>query len=169
MPPIHDAEVWQARLAALPLETYEVGETVFAEGTKTGRLLILKSGAVSIVRSGIEIATVAKPGAVFGELSALLDEPHSADVRALETSEFHAADAAAFLGQDPVALLYVCTVLARRMDDANRAFFELKTQLAAGEPQGLIDATLDKIEGLLGAIGSGYIRAGAGYSGFPFA
>ncbi len=169
MPPIHDAEVWQARLAALPLETYEAGETVFAEGTKTGRLLILKSGAVSIVRSGIEIATVAKPGAVFGELSALLDEPHSADVRALETSEFHAADAAAFLAQDPAALLYVTVVLARRMDDANRAFFELKQQLAAGELQGLIDATLDKIEGLLGAIGSGYIRAGAGYSGFPFA
>src|SRR5271165_1739648 len=93
----HDPEVWQKRLTALPLASYEAGETVFAEGTKTGRLLILKSGAVSIVRSGVEIATVAKPGAVFGELSALLDEPHSADVRALETSEFHAADAAEFL------------------------------------------------------------------------
>jgi CRP/FNR family transcriptional regulator, cyclic AMP receptor protein len=166
---IHDSEVWQARLAALPLETYDVGETVFAEGTKTGRLLILKSGAVSIVRSGIEIATVSKPGAVFGELSALLDEPHSADVRALEASEFHVADAAALLGQDPAALLYVSVVLARRMDDANRAFFELKQQLAAGDPPGLIDATLDKIEGLLSAIGTGYIRAGAGISGYPFA
>ncbi len=169
MPLIHDAEVWQARLAALPLQTYDAGETVFTEGTKTGRLLILKSGAVSIVRSGIEIATVSKPGAVFGELSALLDEPHSADVRALEASEFHVADATALLGQDPAALLYVAMVLARRMDDANRAFFELKTQLAAGEPRGLIDATLDKIEGLLGAIGTGYIRAGAGVSGYPFA
>ena len=55
------------------------------------------------------------------------------------------------------------------MDDANRAFFELKTQLAAGDPPGLIDATLDKIDGLLSAIGSGYIRAGAGISGYPFA
>jgi hypothetical protein len=44
----HDPEVWRARLAALPLATYEAGETVFAEGTKTGRLLILKSGAVAI-------------------------------------------------------------------------------------------------------------------------
>jgi hypothetical protein len=33
----HDPEVWRARLAALPLATYEAGETVFAEGTKTGR------------------------------------------------------------------------------------------------------------------------------------
>jgi CRP/FNR family transcriptional regulator, cyclic AMP receptor protein len=169
MPPIHDSELWQKRLAALPLATYVAGETVLAQGTKTGRLLILKSGAVRIVRSGMEIATVSKAGAVFGELSALLDEPHSADVHALEASEFHVADAAALLAQDPVALLYVTVALARRMDDANRAFFELRSQLAAGEPQGLIDATLDKIEGLLGAIGSGYLRAGAGYSGLPFA
>lgn len=37
---IHDPEVWRERLAALPLATYGAGETVFAEGTKTGRLLI---------------------------------------------------------------------------------------------------------------------------------
>ena len=86
---IHDPEVWRERLAALPLATYGGGETVFAEGTKTGRLLILKSGAVSVVKSGTEIATVAEPGSVFGELSALLDQPHSADVCTIETSEFH--------------------------------------------------------------------------------
>ena len=128
----HDPEVWRARLAALPLATYEAGETVFAEGTKTGRLLILKSGAVAIVKGGTEIATVAEPGAVFGELSALLDQPHSADVRALEASEFHVADAAALLGQDPAALLYVTMMLARRLDGANQMFLELKSQLASG-------------------------------------
>ena len=168
MPPIHDAELWQTRLAALPLETYEAGETVFAEGTKTGRLLILKSGSVSIVRSGIEIATVAKPGAVFGELSALLTS-RTARMYAPWKCRSFTSGRRRIPEARPGALLYVTVVLARRMDDANRAFFELKQQLAAGEPQGLIDATLDKIEGLLGAIGSGYIRAGAGYSGFPFA
>jgi CRP/FNR family transcriptional regulator, cyclic AMP receptor protein len=164
---IHDREVWQKRLAALPLAHYEAGETVFAEGTKTGRLLILKSGAVSIFKGDIEFAQVAEPGAVFGELSALLDEPHSADVRALETSEFHVADAATLL-QDPVGLLYVTMVLARRIDTANKGLLQLKIMLAAGEPKGLIDKTLDGIEGLLSAIGSGYIRAGAGASGYPF-
>ena len=48
-----------------------------------------------------------EPGAVFGELSALLDQPHTADVRALETSQFHVTDAADLLAQDSVALLYV--------------------------------------------------------------
>jgi CRP/FNR family transcriptional regulator, cyclic AMP receptor protein len=160
--------VWQEKIGALPLESYDTGETVFAEGTKTGRLMILKSGTVGIYKGDVEFARVAEPGAVFGELSALLDAPHSADVRALEPSEFHVADAATLL-QDPVALLYVTIVLARRIDAANQGLLQLKTMLESGEPRGLIDKTLDGIEGLLSAIGSGYIKAGAGVSGYPFA
>jgi CRP-like cAMP-binding protein len=110
---------------------------------------------------------VAEAGAVFGELSALLDEPHSADVRALEKSEFHVADAAALL-QDPAALLYVTMVLARRIDAANQGLLQLKIMLETGEPRGLIDKALDGIDGLLSAIGTGYLRAGAGYGGYPF-
>jgi CRP/FNR family cyclic AMP-dependent transcriptional regulator len=165
---IHDREAWQGKLAALPLESFDAGETVFAEGTKTGRLMILKSGTVGIYKGDIEFAQVSEPGAVFGELSALLDAPHSADVRTLESSEFHVADAAALL-QDPAALLYVTIVLARRIDAANQGLLQLKIMLESGEPRGLIDKALDGIEGLLGAIGTGYIRAGAGVSGYPFA
>jgi CRP/FNR family transcriptional regulator, cyclic AMP receptor protein len=36
---------------------------------------------------------VMEPGAVFGELSALLNQPHTADVRTLEASEFRVAQA----------------------------------------------------------------------------
>jgi CRP-like cAMP-binding protein len=167
VPQFHDAETWQTRLAALPLTSYGAGETVFSEGTRTGQLLILKSGVVSIVKGGTEIATVAEPGVIFGELSALLDQPHTADVRTVEPSEFHVADAGALLGEDPVALLYVATVLARRLDFTNQALLELKNQLEAGESPGLIDQTIGRIEGLLSAIGDGYIRAGAGFSMFP--
>jgi CRP-like cAMP-binding protein len=165
---IHDPAAWQEKLAALPLESYDTGEIVFAEGTKTGRLMILKSGTVGIYKGDVEFAQVAEPGAVFGELSALLDAPHSADVRALEPSEFHVADAATLL-QDPTALLYVTVVLARRIDAANQGLLQLKIMLESGEPRGLIDKALDGVEGLLSAIGTGYIRAGAGYSGYPFA
>jgi CRP/FNR family transcriptional regulator, cyclic AMP receptor protein len=169
VPLIHDDEVWQKRLAALPLTTYGAGEIVFTEGTRTGRLLILRTGLVSVIKGGTEIAQVAEPGVIFGELSALLNQPHTADVRTMEESQFHVADAAALLGQDPVALLYIATVLARRLDDTNQVFLELKNQLQAGEPLGLIDKTVERIEGLLSAIGTGYVRAGAGYTMFPSA
>jgi CRP/FNR family cyclic AMP-dependent transcriptional regulator len=167
MPLIPDATVFQARLAALPLATYEAGETVCAAGWMTGRLLILKEGAVAIVKEGIEIARVAEPGAVFGELSALLDQPHTADVRALETSRFHVADAAALLAEDPIALLYVAAVLARRLDGANRALIELKSQLQAGQPASVIGRTVEKIEEVLGAGGASLVYAG--YPSDPYA
>src|SRR5262249_41207070 len=125
-PLIPDMAVFQRKLATLPLVTYRAGETVLSAASKTGRLLILKEGAGAVVKEGVEIARVAEPGAVFGELSVLLDQPHTADVHALEASQFHVADAAAMLRVDPIALLYVATVLAQRLDSANRGLLELK-------------------------------------------
>ena len=162
-----DTAVWQQRVAALPVESFDTGASVFSEGTKTGRLLILRRGAVSIRKGGSEIARVAEPGAVFGELSALLGQPHTADVSALEPSEFHVADAAQLLA-DPAALLLVTTMLAQRVVAANDALIELNQQIEAGAPPGLLEATADKIAGLLSTIGTGYIRAGAGITGYPF-
>jgi CRP/FNR family transcriptional regulator, cyclic AMP receptor protein len=113
--------------ATLPLATYQPGEIILAEGSKTGRLWILKKGAVAVVRQGVEIAKVAEPGAVFGDISALLDTPHTANVRALEISVFHVADAATSL-QDPAVLVHVARILAQRLNGANQALIELKTK-----------------------------------------
>jgi hypothetical protein len=38
------------------------------------------------------------------------DQPHTADVRALETSQFHVANATTLFEQNPVAVLYVASV-----------------------------------------------------------
>ena len=149
MPLIPDSASFLKRIGALPLVTYQAGENVLTAGSRTGRLLILKKGAVVVVKDTIEIAKVAEPGAVFGELSALLDQPHSADVRALETSQFHVADADALLVQDPLVLLYVATVLARRLDAATQALVELKRQVQARQPGSEIGETIEKMEGAL--------------------
>ena len=148
-PLIPNMAIFQRKLAGFPIATYQAGETVLVAASTSGRLLILRKGAVVVLREGVEIATVTEPGAVFGELSVLLDQPHTADVRALETSQFYVADAAALLRVDPVALIYVATVLARRLDDANRALIELKRQVQAGQPRSVIETTAEKMEGLL--------------------
>ena len=113
--------------ATLPLVTYQPGEIILTEGSKTGRLWILKKGAVAVARQGIEIAKVTEPGAVFGDISALLDTPHTADVRALEISVFHVVDAATSL-QDPAVLVHVARVLAQRLNVANQTLVDLKTK-----------------------------------------
>jgi hypothetical protein len=57
MPLIADSGIFQKRLGALPLATYQAGETVLAADSRTGRLLILKEGAVAILKQNIEIAS----------------------------------------------------------------------------------------------------------------
>jgi hypothetical protein len=51
-------------LATLPLVTYQPGEMVIANGSRTGRLLILKTGSVAIMKENTEIARVAEPGRI---------------------------------------------------------------------------------------------------------
>ena len=172
------AQRLQRKLAQLGARTNRPTRTALPAGSKLTvgfpnhrhslrSVEILKEGEVAVVKEGLEIARVTEPGAVFGELSVLLDQPHTADVRALETSQFHVADAATILRVDPMALLYVATVLAQRLDSANRGLLELKRQVQAGEPRSVIGRTVEKIEGLLGASGANLVYAGYPYD--PFA
>jgi CRP/FNR family transcriptional regulator, cyclic AMP receptor protein len=84
----------------------------------------------------------------------LLGRPHTADVIAVETSQFYVANAATLFLKDPVALLYVTAILARRLDRANEALIELEQQLQDDEPRIVIGKTVEKIHGLLGAGGA---------------
>ena len=142
-------------LTVLPVATYRAGETVMTAGTKSGRLLILKKGAVVILKDSIEIARVDEPRAVLGELSALSEQPHTADVRALEDSEFYVADAA-LIGKDPVMLLHVARILARRIVAANGSLVELKKQIQAGQPTSALRRMLEKVEEVLSVGGASF-------------
>ena len=158
---IDAAANFQKSLAALPLIVYQAGEMVLANGSRTDQLLILRKGSVAVVKAGIEIARVTEPGAVFGEISALLDCAHTADVRAVTATQFHVAHPAAL--QDPAALFYVAAILARRLDGANQALVELKSEIQ-DKPRSVIDITIKKMERLLGAGGA---NLGL-YSGFSY-
>lgn len=158
-----DKVAHQNSLAALPLVTYQAGETVIASGSKTGRLLILRNGTVAILKDNMEIARVAEAGAIFGELSLLLDQPHTADVRALETSQLYVANGTLLLSEYPNAVRHVATVLAHRLEAANRALIQLRGQLQAGQPHSVVAKTVSKMEGLLAVSGASLL-----YAGYPF-
>jgi CRP-like cAMP-binding protein len=98
---------------------------------------------------------VAEPGAVFGELSALLDMPHTADVRALEDSQFHVADAA-LIGKDPVLLLHVAKILAQRIVAANGHLVELRQQLKSNQPSNALSKMLEKVQEILSVGGTSF-------------
>jgi CRP-like cAMP-binding protein len=150
-----DAADFLRRCAGLSMLRLQAGETVLTAGSKTGRLLVLRSGSVEIVKDGAQIAKVSTPGAVFGELAVLLDMAHTADVRTLEESDFYVANAATLLAHDSAVPLYLATILAQRLDSANQALVEVKHQLHAGEPSSVISDTLEKVQQLLSPRGNG--------------
>jgi hypothetical protein len=78
-------------------------------------------------------------------------------VRALETSQFHVVDAASLLTQNPIAVLYVATVLAHRLDAANHALIQIKHQLHSGEPHSVVIKTVSHMEGILATGGAALI------------
>lgn len=168
MPLVPDAVAFEERLAELSTANYAAGEEVLTAGSRTGRLLVLRSGSVEVVKDGVQIAKISAPGSVFGELAVLLDQPHTADVRTLEPSEFHVADAPTLLANDATVTLYVAAILAQRLDSANRALIEVKRQLQAGDPRSAIHETVERVAELL-ASGGGISLVYAGYPYDPLA
>jgi CRP/FNR family transcriptional regulator, cyclic AMP receptor protein len=141
-------------VASLPMTTYRAGETVLASGAKTGQLFILKKGKVSVLKDAVEVARVESPGAVFGELSAILDQPHTADVYAVEDSQFYVADAK-LLDKEPIAMSYVAKILALRIIDANKNVVELKNHLEGGSTSAL-GKVFGKLEAILSVGGASF-------------
>ena len=160
---VPDAAAFQRLLADLPVVKHLARELVLTAGSKTGKLLFLRGGAVEILKGGVQIAKVSAPGSVFGEQALLLDQAHTADVRTLEQSQFYVADAQAMLA-NPTVALYVAATLARRLDAANRSLVEVKRQLQGDEPRSVISKTLEKVEDIL----SYSDDASLVYGGYPY-
>jgi CRP-like cAMP-binding protein len=136
-------------LAALrdhPVRHFAAGETVLAQGDCTGLLYFLIEGTVEVVKDDVTVATATEPGAVFGDLSALLGVPHTAAVRAVRASRFHVVtDSRAFLEQTPPACLHLCELLARRLDAVNKYLVDVKQQFAGHDHLGMVDGVLDTL------------------------
>jgi CRP-like cAMP-binding protein len=125
------------KVAQHRLQAFEEGDVVLSSGSRTGRLLFLKHGAVDVVVDDVEVARISEPGAVFGDVALLLGQPHKADVRAVQPSSFHLVeDGEAFLDAEPDVLLYIAAVLARRLDAVNHLLIEVKGRSAEAEPRG---------------------------------
>ncbi len=124
-----------------------MGEVVLAEGTRTGVLYILADGAVEVAKGDVRITTVSEPGAFFGEVSALLDAPHTATVRTLTASRFYVADdPLAFMRSSPEVALALAQLLARRLHFATTYLADVKRQFAdSGDHLAMVDEVLDTL------------------------
>ena len=61
MSELFNLEAVRQKLAALPIETYQASDTVLAEGSTTGDVLVLNAGAVEVVRTAFGSARSRSP------------------------------------------------------------------------------------------------------------
>ncbi|CAN7671287.1 cyclic nucleotide-binding domain-containing protein [Bradyrhizobium sp. LjRoot220] len=105
------------------------GTEVLHEGGRTGHLYVLIEGRLDVVKGDTVVATITEPGAVLGEMSVLLDAPHTATVRAAQDSAIYEIDdAASFLRQQPAVALIIARMLAQRLNVATTYLADLKRQ-----------------------------------------
>ncbi len=120
------------------------GTVLLPEGQNTGRLYVLSSGTMEVLRGDTQVAVVSDPGAVFGEMSVLLDTPHTATVRALRDCEAYVyEDAEAFMNSDPAITFAIARLLAQRLNSATTYLVDLKQQYAgSGNHLGMVSSVL---------------------------
>lgn len=109
----------------------KAGEVILTEGGSSGHLYVLMDGKLEVLKGDTVVAAIAEPGAVFGEMSVLLHQPHTATVRAsADSTIYEFEDAASFLIQEPAVALLLARMLAQRLNVANTYLADLKRQYA---------------------------------------
>jgi len=107
------------------------GTTIIREGDTTGHLFVLIAGRLEVIKGDTVVASVVEPGAVVGEMSVLLDKPHTATVRAAADSTIYEfGDAAAFLRDQPAVALLIARLLAQRLNVATTYLADIMHQYA---------------------------------------
>jgi CRP-like cAMP-binding protein len=107
------------------------GTFVLHEGATTGHLYVLIEGRLEVVKGDTIVASITEPGAVVGEMSVLLDQPHTATVRAASDSTIYQFDdAASFLRGQPEVALLIAQLLARRLNVATTYLADVMHQYA---------------------------------------
>ena len=124
--------------------TFETGEVLLPEGGKTGLLYVLISGGVEVIKGETPITIIREPGAIFGEISMLLDGPHPASVEAIEPTTCHIIRGGKdYLTSNPGLALAVSELLAARLKGMIAYLADMKAQYADRKDHlGMVDELL---------------------------
>jgi CRP/FNR family cyclic AMP-dependent transcriptional regulator len=66
--------------SGMPVEAVAANAVLLQEGQKTGYAYVLVEGCLEVLRGDTQVAVSEEPGSLYGEMSILLDTPHTATV-----------------------------------------------------------------------------------------
>lgn len=134
------------RCDSLPLRSFPPGETILEDGGRKGVLYILASGSVEIVKGDTQINVVSEAGAFLGEVAVLLEQPHSATVRALEPCTCRVVeDPHAFIAANPDVGIELARLLARRLHYLTTYLVDVKRQYEGSDHLSMVDEVLETL------------------------
>ena len=133
--------------AGIARETFAPGTVLLAEGETSGRLYILAEGSVEVLRGDTQVAVLGEPGSIFGEMSVLLNRPHTATVRATSpVGVFVFDDAESFLKANPEVAFLLGRLLAERLNAATTYLVDLRRQFEGqGNHLGMVGEVLETL------------------------
>ncbi len=112
----------------LPVRKVAAGEVIIAQGTTTGCAYILETGTVEVLKDGAQITTVKDKGALFGELSFLLNSNHQATVKAVTECSVYVLENFDKVANQTELSLFLAQVLAKRLVATNEVLAEARNQ-----------------------------------------
>jgi CRP-like cAMP-binding protein len=135
------------KCAGVPRKEFAPGTVLLSEGEKSGRLYVLAEGSVEVLRGDTQVALIDEAGAVFGEMSVLLNRPHTATVRAASpVGVFVFEDAESFLKSNPEIAFFIGKLLAERLNAATTYLVDLKRQFEGqGNHLGMVGEVLETL------------------------
>ena len=133
-------------IAGHKVQDFAPGDIILEQGSISGRLLVLIQGEIEILRDDVRVATASAPGAVFGEMSVLLESPFTATVRALKPCSFAIIEnPRQFLGSSADASFHIAKLLAGRLDALNKYLVDVKQQYDGHDHLGMVDEVLETL------------------------
>jgi CRP-like cAMP-binding protein len=126
---------------------YPPGTILLAEGDTSGRLYVLAEGTVEVLRGDTQVAVIKGAGSIFGEMSVLLNRPHTATVRAVSpVGAYMFDDAESFLRSHPEIAFFLGRLLAERLNAATTYLVDLKRQFEGhGNHLGMVGEVLETL------------------------
>lgn len=116
-------------LEDLPEKSFADGEAFIREGEALDELYFLWEGSVAVSKNGVEVHTVSVRGAVFGEMSYLLEQNPVATVTAGAGCVMKVvADRDLFIKENPEMALYMARISAARLDSLVTYLVDVKAQ-----------------------------------------
>ncbi|HQZ11926.1 MAG TPA: cyclic nucleotide-binding domain-containing protein [Devosia sp.] len=133
--------------AALPVMVLAPRGVLVTEGARTGKLYILKSGNLEVVRDGSVVAGFGNAGAIVGEMSVLLGQPHSATVRSRYGAEvFVVDDPIGFMDAYPPVAREIAQALAIRLKKTTALLVDMRQQAKERQDHEMFDKIFDLLK-----------------------